>query len=273
MIKAVFLDLDGTLMNVNNEISLKNINTIKYIANHYNIYFFLATGRPPQDIQKYYQELNLYTPVISMNGSYIIDINKNKIIKEESIPLLIVEKIRQECVKYPISLIFYHGSNAITEKKYLILKKEIQYSTNNINIISFDKILKNWHKNNINPHKIGIIAKKEDTLINICIHLKKKFKKILNIHRSQSNFIEVIKYNTSKAKAISFLSKKYSFKRENILAIGDSDNDISMLKFAGIGIAMGNAKDSVKKYANAITLSNEEDGVAFALEKYIINKI
>lgn len=270
MIKAVFLDIDGTLITFNNKISLKNINTIKYIQNNYNIYFFLASGRPPQDIQSYYKELNFSTPVISMNGSYIIDFNKKKIIKEESIPLLVVEKFQNECLKYPVSLIFYHGSNAITEKKSLIIKQEIEYSTNNIEIISFDKMLKNWNNNNIRPHKIGVLSEKKEILTEICFKLKKKFKKILNIHRSQSNFIEVINFNISKAKAISFLSKKFFFKRENILAIGDSDNDISMLKFAGIGIAMGNAKNSVKKYANSVTLNNDQDGVAYALEKYII---
>lgn len=270
MITAVFLDLDGTLINMNNEISLKNINTIQYINKNYNIAFFLATGRPPQDIKKYYQDLKLYTPVIAMNGSYIIDFNKQKILKEESLPLFLVEQLREECLKYPISLIFYHGANAITEKESLILKKKIEYSTHHLEIMSFKTMLAHWKQNNIRPHKIGVLAETEEILIEISYYLKKKFYKILNIHRSQLNFIEVINYKTSKAKAMEFLCEQNSFNQEDILAIGDSDNDISMLKWAGIGIAMGNAKDTVKKYANGITLSNHADGVAYALEKYII---
>lgn len=275
MIKAVFLDIDGTLLNTNNEISKRNIDIIKYIQKKYNIYFFLATGRPIQDLVHYYKILNLYTPMICMNGSYIVNFNLKKI-KEETIPLNIIKNFKKECnnyyYHYLISTIFYIGSNIITDEIKNI-NIEIYNSTNNLKIISFTEIIKYLEKTNNTLNKIGIISNNKKIIENIYIYLKYKFKNILNIYRSQSNFIEVVNYNVSKARAIDYLNKKFfSFKKENIMAIGDSDNDISMIKFVGLGIAMGNSKEYIKKYAKYVTLNNNDDGVAYALEKFIINK-
>lgn len=270
MIKAIFLDIDGTLLNNHNQISYKNIIAIKHIQKYYNIHVFLATGRPPQDMINYYNQLNLYTPAICMNGSYILDLNKNSVIKEETIPLNIVKLFKYECNKYHISTIFYINSYLITDYINPDINYEIYNSSHEIQIIPFEKMIKNCYKNNNAPHKIGIISQNQEILTYISFNFKKKFNQILNIHRSQSNFIEVINFNVSKARAISFLNKFYQFKKENILTIGDSDNDISMIKLAGIGIAMGNAKQYIKNIANDVTLNNYEDGVAHAIEKYII---
>lgn len=260
MIQAVFLDMDGTLLNHNGKISFKNISIIKFIKNKFNIPVFIATGRPPQDMKKYYSKLNLNTPAICMNGSYIIDLYNKKVIKETTISKKIEVFFKNECKKYPIgSIIFYNGCKCYFEKN--LENKEIYSDSYD----SYDFKLKS-------PHKIGLIFNNENYLIRTYKNLKRKFKNILNIHRSQSNFIEVVSIKSCKAQAISFILKNYysNLKYKNIMTIGDSDNDISMIKIAGLGIAMGNAKNHIKKQANVITLSNLEDGVAYAIEKYII---
>ena len=76
--------------------------------------------------------------------------------------------------------------------------------------------------------------------------------------------------NASKTSAINYLQKKFNIDKDEIIAMGDNYNDIDMLEYAGLGIAMGNAPDDVKKHANDVTLTNDEDGVAEALKKYVI---
>lgn len=272
MIQAVFLDLDGTLLRSNHEISPKNLSVIQHIQGHHDVAVFLATGRTPQDLKKYYDQLRLDTPAICMNGAYIININKNELIKEQTISIDLVKAFKKECRQHPVELAFYQNSRWMTTEFSPAVEKEASTLNNTVNISSFEEIISRWQNKNEAPHKMGILSNDEKTFLNTYKALKGKFQNVLNIQKSQSNFIEVTAPNVSKGKAIAFLLKNYRFQRENILAIGDSDNDISMLEWAGIGIAMGNAREHIKRLANDITLTNLEDGVAHALEKYIIHQ-
>ncbi|XOD68384.1 MAG: Cof-type HAD-IIB family hydrolase [Flavobacteriales bacterium AspAUS03] len=271
MIQAAFLDVDGTLLKPNHEISPKNLITIQTVQDHHHVSVFLATGRAPQDLKRYYDQLSLSTPAICMNGAYITDFKNDKPIKEEKIPLNLVNAFKKECDQYPVALIYYHGSRWMTTETSPAVEREVQNVDNIIEIIPFKEIINDWKNKNESPHKMGVISNDEKILISTCKTLQEKFQGILSIERSQSNFIEVVMPNVSKGKAIAFLLQIYPFQRENILAIGDSDNDIAMLEWVGIGIAMGNARKYIKKISNDVTLSNLEDGVAHALEKYIIS--
>lgn len=273
MIQAVFLDVDGTLLGPDHKISPRNLSVIQYVQEHHRIPVFLATGRPPQDLKKYYNQLGLDTPAICMNGAYIIDLKNNRLIKEEKIPLDLVSVFKKECNQYPVALVYYQGSRWMTTKLSPHIEKEVHNADNTIEVIPFEKIIDHWKNKNDSPHKMGLLSNDEKILTSTCKGLREKFRSTLNIQRSQSNFIEVTSHHVSKGKALDFLLQTYPFQRENILAIGDSDNDISMLEWAGMGIAMGNAGEHIKKLSNAVTLNNLEDGVAHALEKYVIHPV
>ena len=83
--------------------------------------------------------------------------------------------------------------------------------------------------------------------------------------------MEIVDPNINKAIALDFLAKKLNITQGEVMAIGDSNNDLDMIKYAGFGVAMGNAFESVKAIADAVTASNEESGVAEAIEKFILN--
>ena len=90
----------------------------------------------------------------------------------------------------------------------------------------------------------------------------------INVFRSEPYFLELVPQGIDKALSLAVLLKKIGIAREEVIAMGDGYNDLSMIQFAGLGIAMGNAQEPVKKAANYITLSNEEDGVAEAIDKF-----
>ena len=90
----------------------------------------------------------------------------------------------------------------------------------------------------------------------------------INVFRSEPYFLELVPQGIDKALSLAVLLKEIGVAREEVIAMGDGYNDLSMIKFAGLGIAMGNAQEPVKKAANYITLSNEEDGVAEAIDKF-----
>ena len=88
--------------------------------------------------------------------------------------------------------------------------------------------------------------------------------------QSKENYLEIVDPNINKAIALDFLAKKLNVRQEEVMAIGDSNNDLDMIKYAGFGVAMGNAFETVKAVADVVTGSNEESGVATAIEKFIL---
>ena len=92
----------------------------------------------------------------------------------------------------------------------------------------------------------------------------------ISVYRSEPYFLELVPLGIDKAQSLAVLLDKLGMKREEMVAIGDGYNDLSMIQFAGLGIAMANAQEPVKKEADYITLSNDEDGVADAVEKFFL---
>ena len=98
-------------------------------------------------------------------------------------------------------------------------------------------------------------------------HLKDR----MGVFRSEPYFLELVPKGIDKAQSLAVLLKEIGLTREEMIAIGDGFNDLSMIQYAGLGIAMANAQEVVKENADFITLSNEEDGVAYAAEKFILS--
>ena len=118
-------------------------------------------------------------------------------------------------------------------------------------------------------HKVLCMGDKED-IAALEQQLVKEFPQI-RIYRSKDTYLEIMSMKASKSDAIHMLKDHFHVKQEEIMAFGDNFNDIDMIRYAGLGVAMGNAADEVKEVADYITLSNEEDGVAAAIEKFVLN--
>lgn len=101
--------------------------------------------------------------------------------------------------------------------------------------------------------------------------LQGKLSSTVNFHTSQPFFLEFVDVNASKAIALEKLGEYYGIKREEMIAIGDGFNDLSMIEYAGLGVAMENAPSEIKEAADFVTLSNEDDGVAYVIEKFILS--
>ena len=110
----------------------------------------------------------------------------------------------------------------------------------------------------------GILAELEKEMYE---HLKDR----MGVFRSEPYFLELVPKGIDKAQSLAVLLKEIGLTREEMIAIGDGFNDLSMIQYAGLGIAMANAQEVVKENADFITLSNEEDGVAYAAEKFILS--
>ena len=240
MYKMVLIDLDGTLLNSNKIITEFTANVIKGIKDNTKI--VLASARGFSRIKPYLKQLDLldsknYT--IAFNGSLVMNNVEDKIIDE---------KIEYNNIKELIKFIFQN------------LNYEWIFYTyyEKVNIKNIDDLDQFVLKNDI--YKIVCLSTKEkiDTLRNI---VNENYDELFQITSSESTRIEFVKKGATKLKGIKKLLEKLEIDRTEIIAIGDGENDLDMIKFAGCGIAMGNSPNNVKQAADMITDTNDKDGV------------
>lgn len=246
-IRAIILDLDGTLLDDNKKISDKTIEFLKQIKE--DIKILPASARQFCTIKPYLEKLDLlddnnYT--ICFNGSLIVN-NKEKELFSSYIDRNVVIKIDDFILDNNICWTYYLYDNRILRKDISDIK---EFATKN-------KIYK----------IVGIST--PDVIDKIRNNLPKCILDNLEITSSELNRIEFVNKGMTKVKAIELLLNKLDIDKENVVAIGDGDNDIDMIKYVGCGIAMLNSPEIVKENADIVTKrSNNEDGVY-----YVINEL
>ncbi len=252
--KLISCDLDGTLLDDNKEISINTIKKINDLINEGYI-FVIATGRPYTGTIRYLKLFSNDNPVILYNGS-VIKINN------ETISF----SLSDESAKRIIDLI--NSKNGT----YIYWKDEVPY-VNRIDdyINDYVKISKVMPKiDNRDYHNVTKIIwfNEHNELLK---YEKELFNDILDINHftSQPTYLEFVSNKASKGKALKYICDKLNIKKENVIAFGDGNNDIEMLKYAGLGIAMENASENVKDNAKYITKSNNDEGVLLALNEIL----
>lgn len=264
--KMVCLDIDGTLLNSNHRITEKVKAAINIVANEKNIPVILVSARMPKGIKFLQKELEIEEPIICYSGALILD-KDGKVLSQEFINALELEKIYKLVSDHNIHISLYKDDEWYIEEMDYWAKQESEITNITPKIIDFKELIKLWKKQGTGPNKILCMASADEIDI-----LKENIKAVeLNVYPSKPTYLEIMPVRASKTSAINCLQKELDVNKDEIIAMGDNYNDIDMLEYAGVGVAMGNAPEYVKKHANYVTLTNDEDGVGKALEKYIIN--
>ena len=228
--KLIVLDLDGTLTNSKKEITPRNRETLIRIQEQ-GIRLVLASGRPTYGIVPLANELRMNEFggfILSYNGGEIINWETKEMVYENVLPNEVVPMLYECARTHQLSILTYDGADIITE-------------------------------NSQDPY-----VQKEAFLNKMAVRETNDFLTEITLPVAKC----LIVGDADKLISLAVLLKEIGVAREEVIAMGDGYNDLSMIKFAGLGIAMGNAQEPVKKAANYITLSNEEDGVAEAIDKF-----
>jgi Cof subfamily protein (haloacid dehalogenase superfamily) len=270
MYKAVFIDIDGTLVKSDHSISDATIATIKKLKEK-NILVVLISARPLHGMTSIAKEIGLTDfPLASLNGACIsID---EKIIFESVIDTITTSQLHEQLRQFDATPLYYQGMNWFAESKDLYTDYEQKITTVPIIIQPFEITAEYWQSKNSGPNKILVIAETK-VVVEMQNNLRVRFIGRLNIYPSKPTYLEIMNIEASKMNAVKFLIKHYNIKQEETVAIGDNFNDKEMIAFAGLGIAMGNAPDEVKAAADYVTETNNDDGVAKALAQFINSQI
>lgn len=274
--KLICIDMDGTLLGKNHHISKENIEALRK-AHEMGVVIAICTGRLFYSAMQYSSVLSICGPIIASNGTYIRQRNCEEVIYKNPLTTEEVSIIYDILEKNNMNFYYINTFDTAmskhefpTDHAYVIANEKFKFEKK-INLIVDEDILKHVKEHKGNVLKV-IVIEKEDN---------KKLKKVKEELRSLDMFevvssgednVEIMKKGSSKGEAVRVLAEKLNIKREEIICIGDNENDISMIKYAGLGISVANGIDELKREADYITDTNINSGVAKAIHKFILSK-
>lgn len=260
--KLIALDIDGTLTNSSKVITAETRQTLlDYQKSGGRV--VLASGRPTHGIIPYAEilELERYGGyILSYNGGCIIDCGSGEVVYRNKLPLRYVPEICGIIKDYPVGINTYKGDsivvgnqiNKYTELEARINRMDIEFADDFAGFVDFDITKCLLHG------EPEVISELENIL-------SSKYRGELGIFKSEPFFLEIVPDGVDKAKSIDRLMKMLGLRTEECIACGDGFNDITMLEYAGLGVAMSNASSAVKTAADYVTRSNDENGIAYLL--------
>ena len=269
--KLLVLDVDGTLLNDEREISKRTLAALLKVQ-QMGVRIVLASGRPTYGLMPLAKTLELGNYggfILSYNGCQIIKAQNGEILFERRINPEMLPYLEKKARKNGFAIFTYHDDTLITDSpdnEYI--KNEALL--NNLKIIKEDEFSTAI---DFAPCKCMLVSDKEKALIGLEQYWEKRLAGTLDAFRSEPYFLEVVPCGVNKANTLGALLEHLGVTREEVIAVGDGVCDVTMLQLAGMGVAMGHSQDSVKVCADYVTASNEEDGVALAVEKLILAEV
>lgn len=265
--KILVLDIDGTLTDKRNVLTPFTLSTLTKVQQK-GVKVVLASGRPTYGIMPLAKELGLDTfggYILSFNGGKIINVSTMETIYESILEKELLPDLYQMTSQAGAVLLTYQNEFIITEDPDDKYAQHEMYLTK----MKAKKVEDFCAAVDFAPDKCLAVGDPEK-LVPLEATILEKFSDKMNAYRSQDFFLELVPKGIDKAQSLERLLKHTGLEREEMIAVGDGFNDLSMIKYAGLGVAMENAQQAVKDAADYITLSNDEDGVAVMAHKFIL---
>jgi len=268
-IRMVVSDIDGTLLSGPRSITPRTHAAV-YAAREAGVLFVLASARPPRSMRAYHSELGLTTPVIAGNGALLWDLGKSIPLSRESLDI----RLAREAVELGKAV------GAIPN-----IESDDEWFAERVT----DRIMRNLGTYGVEPpHRIGPlddILASDDPVDKVFLDLRDlppdariaaraaistALDEHANISESVDGLVDIVARRASKAVMAQRFARSKGVSADQVLAIGDHDNDIALLGWAGVGVAMGNATSGAKAMADLVTSSNVRDGLAEAIERWVL---
>ncbi|SHJ32306.1 hypothetical protein SAMN02745176_03192 [Lutispora thermophila DSM 19022] len=268
----VVMDMDYTLLNKNKEVSPGNKEALAEAAKK-GVHLVVATGRIYSSARFYTRLLGINTPIIASNGAIIKEDVTNKIMFQSILLDEVALEMIRLCKKKGLYCHLYSQDTVYTEKIINISRRYYDWNQklnpeDRINIRVVDSIERTVEEEKGKILKAVVVDDDCEKLAYIRENIKKTGK--VSVSQSLKDNLEVMNKGINKGNAIKILAEIYGIKRDEIIAIGDNENDISMIEYAGLGVAMGNGVEALKEKADYVTGNYDEDGVAQVIRKFVL---
>jgi Cof subfamily protein (haloacid dehalogenase superfamily) len=263
-VRLVLSDVDGTLVTPEKVLTQQSILAVEQLGKA-GILFAITSGRPPRGISMFIEPLNLTTPLAAFNGGVLVDRNM-KTIEQRTIKDDLVAPTIDLLTSHGMSIWVYQGVNwfVLDAKGPHIQHNSLACQFEPTEIATFEGIGGGIAK---------IVGVSDDVSIVTAARsaMREKFGDQVSATSSQSYYLDVTHPDANKGKVVEFLSARFNIAPEEIATIGDMENDILMFAHSGLSIAMGNSNSEVRSAAKKLSLTNDEEGFAYAMNNFILN--
>lgn len=266
--RMIVLDLDGTLTNRDKEITPRTKEALFKLKQAGGV-IVLASGRPTYGIMPIAKELKLHETggyVLSFNGGRIIDCKSGETIFAKELPVSSNQRIIRMAKEYGVNILTYEddliiaadASDEYVCKEAVINKLEVKEVKDMENYVKF-------------PVVKYLLLEEGNYLAMVEPKMKAALGRDYSVYRSEPYFLEILPKGIDKAASLERLLERLGMSKEEMIACGDGYNDLSMIQYAGLGVAMENAVLPVRNAADYITASNNDDGIAQVVEKFMLS--
>lgn len=257
-IKLIATDMDGTLLTDDKKINKIDADAIK-LATANGIKFILATGRMYEAAKPFADALQLDVPLISYNGALVKGSKKGEVLFESFMNSDLCYEVLQYCRKQNLHVQAYWGGEVYTDT----LNDDSRWYSKIINkpVIEIgERLFTEKHK----VYKL-LIMTDPDSINDVWLDLSQRFTGRIDLTSSAQNFLEVVTPGINKWNAVKQVAESWHIHPSEIMCIGDSLNDLSMVENAKVGVAVANAHEKVRFHAKHIVADNNHGGVAEAI--------
>ncbi|MGI6357975.1 MAG: Cof-type HAD-IIB family hydrolase [Bacillota bacterium] len=261
-LRLVAIDLDDTLLRPDRTISQRVKRSLSAVQ-AMGCTVTLATGRMFKSAKQYADELELDVPLITYQGALVKTSRTGETLRSVSLAAEVLQPLLRWLEEVGVHINLYVGDDLYVAELNRIAMDYARFTRVDVQAVgqlsSFPLPV---------ATKVVAVADPDYLRDHLQPQAERQFGDRLTINRSRPHFLEFGHPQATKSQALAFLANRLGIGREQVMAIGDGENDLDMLQYAGVGVAMGNAEPAALAVADFVTKSNQEDGVAVALEHY-----
>ena len=262
-VRLVLADVDGTLVTQDKVLTERTIGAVARLKEA-GILFAITSGRPPRGMAMLIEPLNLTTPIAAFNGGVIVDRDLS-VIEQRVVPSELVAPIVAELASHDLSVWLYRGAD------WYVQDPKGPHVDRETSTVQFPPIVVDSYEGlESEIAKLVGVSDDHDAVAAAAKDAHDRFGDHVSASCSQPYYVDVTHPDANKGYVAKYLAARFEIPTEQIATIGDMPNDVLMFAHSGLSIAMGNATPEVQRAARRVTTSNEEEGFADAVERFIL---
>ena len=264
MIGLLLSDVDGTLVRKDKSLAPSTVDAV-HALHEAGVHFALTSGRPPRGMEMLIEPLGMKAPLAGFNGGLVVEPNLN-VLDERLVAGRLVSRTVELLHSFGLSIWLYPGED------WLVLDPQGPHVERESHTVQFEPtVVESFDGFETDVAKIVGVSDDFDAVAAAEAAAHDELGTEVSASRSQPYYLDITHPQANKGCVVQFLAGRYGLESEQIATIGDMPNDVLMFAHSGLSIAMGNAHREVQRAARRVTSSNEEDGFANAVEKFILN--
>ncbi|GEB33710.1 Cof-type HAD-IIB family hydrolase [Brevibacillus parabrevis] len=274
--KLLALDVDGTILMSNHSMAKVTQQAISGLADR-GVFVTLATGRAYPSAKALARQLNISTPLVSHDGAYVADPLTDEELHVSRIPVETTASVTNILAKYELDVMLLHEAYTLTNRRWkwkdlypLVNTRTLRQLWRErypVKLMTSADLIGHVQEHAVRVPKIFVMGEESEIAV-----ARKELETTdlpeIRVTTSGARNLEILPEGISKASGLALLAKRLEISPEQIVAVGDNYNDLEMLQFVGMGVAMGNAPDEVKRLARHVTDTNDQHGVAAVIQKF-----